>query len=337
MSTPPPVSAQMLQILNSFLTVQALYVAAVLRVPDRLADSPRTADELASDTGADRSSLYRLMRMLTGQGVFQEEPDGRFALTPLGATLKSTGPDSVRDWALFIGDPDMWNVWSHLLDSVTTGRSSFEPIHGVPLWEFLTQHPDLGGAFNRWMTRQSDQHNAALVSAYDFSSFELVADLGGGQGSTLAAILRSQPSLRGILVDLPSVVANTTHLSEAGVLDRCRVIGGDILRGVPDGADAYLIKRVLMDWGDSEATTILRHCANALPEGGKVLVVEMVMPTGNGPSPGKSFDILMLVNQPGGRIRTEVEFRDLFGTAGLRLNRIVPTGGPNSVIEAVRA
>ena len=337
MSTPGPASSQMLQILNSFLTVQALYVAAKLRVPDRLADSPRTADELAAETGADRSALYRLMRMLTGPGVFREEPDGRFALTPLGATLKSTGPDSVRDWALFIGDPDMWNVWSHLLDSVMSGQSSFEPMHGVPLWEFLTQHPDLGSAFNRWMTRQSDQHNEALVSAYDFSTFESVADIGGGQGSTLAAILRSQPSLHGILIDLPSVVANTTPLSEAGVLDRCRVIGGDILHGVPEGADAYLIKRVLMDWGDADATTILRHCANALPDGGKVLVVEMVMPTGNDPSPGKPFDILMLVNQPGGRIRTEVEFRELFGAAGLRLNRIVPTGVPHSVIEAVRA
>ncbi|GAC1690859.1 MAG: methyltransferase [Candidatus Dormibacteraceae bacterium] len=327
----------MLQILNSFLTVQALYVAAVLRIPDRLADGPRTADELAGDAGADRSSLYRLMRMLTGAGVFREEPDGLFVLTPLGATLKSTGPDSVRDWALFIGDPDMWNVWSHLLDSVVSGQSSFEPIHEVPLWEFLTQHPDLGDAFNRWMTRQSDQHNDALVSAYDFSAFKSVADVGGGQGSTLAAILRSQPSLRGILIDLPSVVADTTPLSEAGVLDRCRVIGGDILQGVPDGAEVYLIKRVLMDWGDTEAKTILRHCANALPDGGKVLVVEMLMPTGNDPSPGKPFDILMLVNQPGGRIRTEVEFRELFRAAGLRLNRIVPTGVPHSVIEAVRA
>jgi hypothetical protein len=327
----------MLQILNSFLTVQAVFVAAKLRVPDLLAESPRTADELAGDTGADRSALYRLMRMLTGPGVFREEPDGRFALTPLGATLQSTGPDSVRDWALFIGDPDMWNVWSHLLDSVMSGQSSFEPMHGVPLWEFLTQHPDLSSAFNGWMTRQSDQHNEALVSAYDFSTFESVADVGGGQGSTLAAILLSQPSLRGILIDLPSVVANTTPLSKAGVLDRCRVIGGDILRGVPEGADAYLIKRVLMDWGDAEATTILRHCANALREGGKVLVVEMVMPAGNDPSPGKPFDILMLVNQPGGRVRTEVEFRELFVAAGLRLNRIVPTGVPHSIIEAVRA
>jgi hypothetical protein len=187
------------------------------------------------------------------------------------------------------------------------------------------------------MTRQSDQHNEALVSAYDFSTFESVADVGGGQGSTLAAILLSQPSLRGILIDLPSVVANTTPLSKAGVLDRCQVIGGDILRGVPEGADAYLLKRVLMDWGDAEATIILRHCANALRDGGKVLVVEMVMPAGNDPSPGKPFDILMLVNQPGGRVRTEVEFRELFVAAGLRLNRIVPTGVPHSVLEAVRA
>jgi hypothetical protein len=334
--TPQP-SAEMLRMLNSFLTVQALHVAAVLGVADLLAAGSKTVDELAAATKADRSSLHRLLRMLTGPGVFREEADGRFAITPLGATLRSDGPDSVREWALFVGAPEMWAVWAGLRASVMSGEASFPAVHGAPMWEYIAARPNLGEAFNGWMTRQSQQHNAALVAAYDFSPFRLVVDIGGGRGSTLAAVLSAYPSLRGILLDLPQVVARTGPLDDAGVAARCEVIGGDMLHAVPEGADAYLIKRVLMDWGDADSMTILRRCAGAMAEGGKVLVVEMLMPTGNDPSPAKPFDILMLLNQPGGRIRTEGEFRELFKRAGLRLSRTVPTASPNSIIEGVRA
>jgi len=327
----------MLQMLNAFLTVQALHVAAALGIADQLANGPRGVGELASITGAQRSSLYRLLRMLTGAGVFREELNGQFALTPLGTTLRSEAPDSVRDWALFVGAPEMWQVWGGLRDSVITGESAFQRVHGTPMWKYITEHPDLGTAFDRWMTRQSNQHNSALVASYDFSSCRLVADIGGGQGSTLAAILRANPSLRGILLDLAHVVANPVPLVEAGVLDRCEVIGGDMLQVVPAGADAYIVKRVLMDWGDEQAATILRNCAAAMPEAGKVLVVEMLMGTGDAPSPSKSFDILMLLNQPGCRIRTEAEFRALFIATGLRLTRVMPTASPNSILECVRA
>jgi hypothetical protein len=327
----------MLQMLNAFLPVQALHVAAALGIADQLAAGPRGVDELASITGAQRSSLYRLLRMLTGAGVFREEPNGQFALTTLGTTLRSEAPDSVRDWALFVGAPEMWEVWGRLRDSVITGESAFQRVHGAPMWDYITEHPYLGSAFDRWMTRQSNQHNSALVASYDFSSCRLVADIGGGQGSTLAAILQANPSLRGILLDLAHVVANPVPLVEAGVVDRCEVIGGDMLQAVPVGADAYIIKRVLMDWGDEQAATILRNCAAAMPEAGKALVVEMLMATGDAPSPAKSFDILMLLNQPGGRIRTEAEFKVLFSAAGLRLTRVIATASPNSILEGVRA
>ena len=330
-------SAEMLRMLNAFLTVQALHVAAFLRVSDLLAAGPKSVDELAAATKADRSSLHRLLRMLTGPGVFREETDGRFAITPLGATLRSDGPDSVREWALFVGAPEMWAVWAGLRGSVMSGEASFPAVHGAPMWEYIAARPSLGEAFDGWMTRQSRQHNSALVAAYDFSRFRLVADVGGGRGSTLAAVLAANPSLRGILLDLPQVVARTAPLDEARVANRCDVIGGDMLRAVPAGADAYLIKRVLMDWSDADSTTILRHCADAMSEGGKVLVVEMLMPAGNDPSPAKAFDILMLLNQPGGRIRTEGEFRELFTGAGLRLSRVVATDSPNSILEGMRA
>ena len=336
-SSPEPASYQMLRMLNSFLTVQALHVAAVLDLAGRLADGPRGADDLASDTGADRDALYRLLRMLTGLGVFSEETDGQFAATSLGATLRSDSPDSVRDWALFVGAPEMWEVWGGLHGSVLTGDAAFPRAHGAGMWDFLAEHPDLGDAFNRWMTRQSDQQNTALVASYDFSSLHVLADVGGGQGSTLAAILQANPSLRGILIDLPSVVSDASPLRVADVDDRCEVIGGDMFDAVPLGADAYLIKRVLMDWGDEPALAILRTCAAAMPDDGKVVVVEMLLAPGNDPSPGKPFDILMLLNQPGGRIRTEAEFHRLFSAAGLRLARVVPTASQNSILEGVRA
>jgi hypothetical protein len=327
----------MLRMLNAFLSVQAIHVAASIRVSDLLADGPKSVDELAAATKTDRSSLHRLLRMLTGPGVYREEADGRFANTPLGATLRSDSSDSVREWALFVGAPEMWAVWAGLRESVMSGDASFPAVHGAPMWEYIAARPSLGDAFDGWMTRQSTQHNSALVAAYDFSRFRLVADVGGGRGSTLAAILGAHPSLRGVLLDLPQVVARTAPLDEAGVAHRCTVMGGDMLRAVPAGADAYLIKRVLMDWSDADSTTILRHCADALAKGGKVLVVEMLMPTGNDPSPAKAFDILMLLNQPGGRIRTEGEFGELFTGAGLRLSRVVPTASPNSILEGVRA
>ena len=334
---PGEASSQMLQLLNSFLTVQGLHVAATLGIADLLADGARGVDDLANAAGAHPASLYRLMRMLAGAGVFREEADGRFALTPLGGSLRSEGPESVRDWALFVGAPEMWETWGSLRDSVMSGEAAFPRTHGMALWEYMAMHTEVGTPFNRWMSRQSDQHNAAMVASYDFSTFRIVADIGGGQGSSLAAILSGNPSIRGILLDLPQVVARAVPLHEAGVAERCEVIGGDMLQGVPAGADIYLIKRVLMDWGDDQAARILRNCAVALPNDGKVLAVEMVLPPGNEPSPGKSFDILMQLVHADARIRTESEFGDLFAAAGLRLTRVIPTPSPNSILEGVRA
>jgi O-methyltransferase domain len=330
-------TAQMLRMLSSVLTVQALYVAAELGVADELAAGPRSVPDLATVAGAHPTALYRLLRLLAGAGVVREQPDGRFVLTPLGGCLRREGPDSVRDWALFLGSPQQWEVVGSLRESVRSGQPVFPRLHGMPLWDYMAEHPDFAAPFHRWMSRQSELHNAALLAAYDFSPLRVLADIGGGQGATLAAILRAHPSLRGILFDLPDVVRQPTPLDEAGVTSRCEVIGGDMLQGVPPGADAYMIKRTLMTLGDETATAILRRCAAALPDHGRVLAVEMVLPTGNEPSPAKTFDVLMLLEHPGARIRTEAEFADLFAAAGLRLARTIPTTSPNSILEGVAA
>ncbi len=323
----------MLGMLNSFLTVQALHAAAALAIPDLLGGAPATVDELAVAAGAHAPSLQRLLRMLVGIGVVREDGDGRFALTELGDVLRSDATPSVRDWALYVGAPQPWEAWGRLRDAILTGDPGFVLAHGMPTYEYLAEHPELAAPFDRWMTRQSEQHNAAIISAYDFSPYRKIADIGGGQGSTLAAILLAHQPARGVLLDLPQVVENATELAAAGVEDRCEVIGGDMLREVAPGADLYLIKRVLMLLGDDDAVRLLTLCAEATAAAGRVLVVEMVMPTTNDPSPARSFDILMLLANKGGRVRTEAEFRDLFVTAGLRLERIIPTSSANSILE----
>src|ERR1700682_4405938 len=185
---PGEVSGQMLSMLNAFLTVQALHVAASLGIPDQLAGEPRSADDLANASGAHRTSLFRLLRMLTGAGVVREEADGRFALSTLGGTLRSEGPDSVRDWALYVGAPEMWQVWGGLRETVMTGGAAFPRAHGMALWDYMAEHPGLREPFDRWMRRQSEQHNAALVAGYDFSPFGTVADIRGGTGLTPGAL-----------------------------------------------------------------------------------------------------------------------------------------------------
>lgn len=328
-----PLPVQMYGMLNSHFLVQALYVAATLRIPDLLANGSRTVDELAQASASHSPSLYRLLRMLAGAGVFKEVGAGRFELTPLGATLRTDTPDSVRDWALFIAAPPVWTAWSNLLHSVRTGVSAFEHTFGMPLFAYFKDHPELAGAYNGWMVTQSELQNGAVLASYDFSEHHTVVDVGGGQGATLAAILHANPGIAGVLFDRPEVVAKA-ELPES-VTERCTIIAGDMLEGVPVGAYMYVIKRVLMDWNDELAAKALMNCRDAMAENGKVLVIEPVVPSGNEPSVSKLLDITMLVMQHGGRMRTESEHRALFETAGLELTRVIPTESPLRLMEGV--
>jgi hypothetical protein len=334
----PAATAQLLAWLNGDLLLQGLYTAAALGIADLVAAAAKTADELAATTGAQARPLHQVLRMLAGHGVFAEDAQGRFGLTPLAAALRQNQPGSVRDWVLFVGDPANWAATGRLLHTVRTGESAFATVHGMALDTYLARHAALGATFNGWMTRQSGLHNAALVAAYDFAPFHTIVDIGGGQGATLAAILQANPSARGILVDLPHVVADTAPLREAGVADRCTVLAGDALDRVPAGGDCYLIKRVVMDKSDAAAVTLLRHCAEAMPPDGRVLLVEMVVPPGNDPDVSKAFDVRMLIQREAGAgIRTAAEFAQLCAAAGLRLARVIPTASPNRILEAVPA
>ena len=330
-------SAALLGLVNGYQVSQAIHVAATLGIADLLKNGPRSSDDLAAATGTHAGSLYRLLRALASVGVFREDADRRFALTPLGDGLRSDAPEPVGPWAVFIGQPEHQRAWGHLLHSIQTGENAFQHVHGVNVWEYRARSPEAGAIFDRAMTGLSRSVTDAVLNAYDFAQFACVVDVGGGQGALLAAILTKHPSMRGVLFDQPQVVAGAEQvLQAAGVSDRCQVGGGDFFEAVPGGGDAYVLKSILHDWEDEQATAILRTCRHAIGPNGKLLVIEReISPPNEGPR-AKFVDLLMLVSA-GGRERTREEWAALFTAGGFRFVGVTRTKISWSVIEGVPA
>jgi hypothetical protein len=318
--------------MSGYWYTQAIYVAAKLNIADHLASGPRTADELAASTGANSRALYRLLRALASVGIFVEGDQHHFALTPMAECLRSDRPGSARSLAIMRGEWQ-YEAWGQLLHSIRTGQSPFEKIHGTPVFDYLSQHPDKGRLFDDAMSGVHGRETTAMLDAYDFTGIGTLADIGGGNGEVLSSILRTHPAMRGILFDLPTVAERTnTNIAAAGLADRCTVVAGSFFESVPPGAHAYLLRHIIHDWDDDRSVTILRNCRKAMSSAGKLLVVEGVIPPGNQPSISKFFDLAMMV-LPGGMERTADEYRRLFETSGFRLRRIVPTRTWISVIE----
>ena len=332
--TPDP-AEPLLRMLNGHCLEQALHVAAVLGLADRLAAGPLPVATLAAATGTDPAALLRLLRTLASVDVFLEQPDGGFTLTALGRHLRQDMPGSLHDRALYYGAPAMWGVWGGLLHSLRSGQSACAAVHGAPFYAHLQTHPEAGAPFNRYMASTSERHTEALLRAYDFTGIGTLVDIGGGLGGTLAAILRQYPALRGVVQDIPAVAEQAAAaLAAAALAGRCTATGGDMEAGVPPGGDAYLLKWVLMDRDDAAATTLLRRCARAMAPGGRVLVVEMPMPPDNRPSFARVMDLQMMLLFGGGRIRTEAELAGLFTAAGLTVTRRLPAPpSPNVILE----
>ncbi|UCD47685.1 MAG: methyltransferase [Deltaproteobacteria bacterium] len=321
-------------IVGSWVT-QAIYVAAEIGIADILAAGPRTADELARGLRMDGPSLYRVLRALASIDIFREDGEGRFSLTPMGKLLESDAPGSKRSLARMAG-AEFYRSWGGLLPSLKTGGAAFDEVFGKPFFHYMSANPDRWRIYDDAMTGVHDSETIPVLDAYDFTPFETIVDVGGGNGLALAAILRRHPGIRGVLFDLPAVADRAREVvAGAGVSDRCRIVGGDFFDSVPSSGDAYLLRHVIHDWEDGEAITILGNCRDAMQPGGRVLVVETVIPSGNEPCFGKWLDLMMLV--VGGRERTREQYGDLFSAAGLRLTRVVPTAHEVSVIEGVRA
>ena len=328
---------QMRNLLMGFVVSRSLQVAAELGLADALASGPKDRDALAREVGAHADTMDRLMRTLASFGVFDRLPDGRFANTRHSECLRSDTPGSMRALARMYGDSPLWQAWAGLEHSVRSGEPGFAHIHGSPVFEYLAAHPDSARRFDEGMVASSRLMNETLVNAFEWDKIGTLVDVAGGVGSTLAAILRASPRTRGVLFDLPHVIERgRDYLAQQGVGTRCRTEAGSFFDAIPGGADAYFLKHIIHDWDDDDCLRILRNCKAAMPDHAKLLICEKVVPPGNEPSYTKIMDLVMLVLTDGGRERTELEFRDLFARAGLRLARILPTKVDNCILELTK-
>jgi O-methyltransferase domain/Dimerisation domain len=331
--TAPP-HTQLVQMAHAHWVSHIAYVAAKLSLADHLANGPKSAEEVARETNSHAHSLYRLMRTLANLGILTEDEAHCFALTPLGEALKTGAPGSARATILTIASEWWVHGFGHLLYSVQTGKSGFEKALGMPIFDWLASHPEDASLFSETMIGFHGAEPAAVAAAYDFSGLTTIVDVGGATGHLLTTILTDYPSARGILFDLPHVVRDAPALIEGrGLTDRVNIEVGNFFESVPSGGDAYLLSHIIHDWSEGQCLTILENCRRAMNSGGRLLIIEMVLPPGNTPHPGKMLDMMMLVG-PGGQERTEEEYGALLGKAGLRLTRVAPTESPVSVVEA---
>jgi hypothetical protein len=335
--TSAPPEAVLTQMITGSLGSQAIYVAAKLGIADLLVDGPKSVHYLARTADADAPSLYRVMRALASFGVFSERSDRVFELNPTAEFLRSDSPCSLRDLAIFFGEDWHWKVWGQTLYSVRTGLPAWSEVHGQEVFPYFAANKEAAKIFDRAMTSISNLAIAAVTEAYDFSDIETLVDIAGGHGRLLTAILEANPSVKGTLFDLPRVIEGAKE-SEAvqAAGSRLKLTMGDFFVGVPADADAYMMKHIIHDWDDERARTILANIANVMKPNGRVLLIEAVITPANQQDFSKLLDIEMLVS-PGGKERTAAEYQELFASAGLQLQRIVPTNSPFSVIEAVKA
>jgi hypothetical protein len=325
---PPPLLFQMA---TAYWVSQAIYVAAKLGVADLLEAGQQSCAALATATGSDAPSLYRMLRALSSVGIFSHVGKSNFALSRLADPLRSDVPGSLKALVITMGEIH-YQACGELLHSVRTGSTAFNHVFGTSLFDYLQQNADAADAFNRGMTDVSSLLAHAVLLAYDFSGISSLVDVGGGEGRLLRRILELNPGMTGIVFDLPKTVESANRVQTDN--QRCSYIAGNFFESVPDGADAYLLCGVLHDWDDDCAITVLRNCRRAATKkNGRVLIVDTIVPDTNSASFSKLLDLNMMV-MTGGRERTKSEFCALLDAADYRLTRVIPTMAPQSVIEA---
>jgi len=331
--SPPiaPPSARILRLAARYQISRALHMVTQMGIPDLLKDGPKSIEELAFATESHPDALFRVLRALTSLGIFDEVELRTFALTPLSKTLRSDVPGSVRAMVLFLGDDTHWDAYKDMRHSVRSGLPALDRVLGQPHFQHLHENPEDAQLFHEAMAAFSDSVGPAIAKAYDFSKFQTIVDVGGGNGTLLAAILNKHSGPRGIVFDLPHAIEHA-RVGDVLPAGRSEVVAGDFFESIPAGAGAYVFKYIMHDWQDDKACAILRVCRRAMSSSGKLLLVEMVVPPNGTPDFSKFLDLEMLV-VAGGRERTEDEFRQLLGNAGFRLDRVVPTHSQCSIIE----
>lgn len=328
---------QVLGMISGFWLSRAVQVAATLEIPDHLAAGPRSVDDLSAATRTHAPSLYRLLRALASAGVLRELPGQCFEGTILSNLLRKDVPGSMRSTAMAEMGLMHYAAWGNLIDAVRSGEYAFQTTFQTDPWTYLKGHPELGVIFNDSMTHLTEVVQRAIVEVYDFTPYRRIADIGGGQGKLLSAMLGASPEAAGVLFDAPQVIEQARQVvagSDASA--RIEFAPGDFFQSVPAGCDLYTMKWILHDWNDDECRVILRNIRKAMPAGGRLVVFDAVLPEPNVPDFGPMMDLNMLV-MTGGRERTATEFAGLFASADLRLTRVMNTKSPLGIVEAEAA
>jgi len=327
-----PETERLTELIAAAALSHAICSIAELGVADQIeAGTPQPVERLAKATGTHERSLYRVLRYMASHGIFRETENRQFDHTPLSAVLRSGAPNSFRSAGRLFHS--LRSAWPCLHHSLLTGKPGFEEAYGRPIFEYVGALSQLPAIFDAGMTSFHGHETAAMLEAYDFSGVETLADIGGGNGSQICAVLSRYPNMRGILFDLGHVVARAKERLDAeGLGDRCSVVEGSFFESVPTGADAYVLRHVIHDWTDEQSIQILKNVRKAVPANGRVLIVEFSVPPGNQPGLGKDVDMFMLVF-PGGLERTEAEYSCLLEQTGFRLSKVTPTASAVSVVE----
>lgn len=325
---------EMLRLMMGFIPARAVYLFAKLDLADLLNGTPKTAQELAQSIDVDSEALYRLLRVVSGTGAIAEDDGHRFHLNQYGRTLCNNGDNSIRDYVVMFHEI-VHDNYQLLEKSVRTGKTVFKDIHGLPVFDYLSEQPEARGKFIAGLGNQARIDNAAILEAYDFGESQIIADIGGGSGALISAILEKNDHLSGVLFDLPSTIQS---VDQSGRLadHSCNLLGGDFFQEIPVKADTFLLKQVLHDWDDQACVSILHNCRTAMSETGKLLIVERLIGAADETPLTHNMDMTMLV-ATGGKERRVEEYAALIELTGFRLNRIVPTGLEVNIIEAIPA
>jgi hypothetical protein len=324
-----------LDLIQGSVITQAISVAAKLGIADVLGDGPLSAEEIAKRVGSSPEATYRLLRTLSGFSVFAIEPDGRFALTPMGDALREDAPDSMRGMAVLMGHALLWEDWGHLLSSVRTGEANLPKLRGMGAYDFLGANPEYAAVFFQGMGSISASETDPVLAAYDFSRFRTIVDVTGGRGGLLAGILSQAPGSHGVLYDSEFATADAPSVFEAaGVGGRVTIENGTCFDKLPAGADGYVLKHVLHDFPEPECLAVLKNVRDAIAPDGKLLLIEYVLDGNNERHIGNIIDLWLLLLL-GAKERTLPEYTELFAKADLKVTRVVPTACPVSIVEAI--
>jgi O-methyltransferase domain/Dimerisation domain len=330
-------AAELLPMIWGLHISRAVYLAAELGVADLLAAGTSSATALAEATQTDEAALFRVLRLLAALGVLTEPEPRSFGLTAVGERLRSDAPASMRNWAM-LADTVGFRAHEPIIEAVRTGRTGTEIAYGITTMDHVREDAQRAARFDAAMSERTAAFAPGVAETYDFSGMHIVADIGGGQGTLLAAILQRHRQLRGILFDVADVAGRAGGvLREAGVADRCEIVSGDFFAGVPEGADGYVLANVLHDWDDDGTVQILRACRGAISPGGRVLIIERLVPQGTRQAVPVLLSDLNMLLLSGGQERTNGEYAALMAAAGLRSGRIQPVAAPYGVIEGLAA